>query len=136
MVEDEIRKALDAFYDALNKMLNGDVDPMCELWSHADDVTYMGPLGDMQVGWQQVEDSWRHQTRMRMGGEVLPQEVSIVVAGEMGYAICIERGEDLRPDGEPVLIDHRATNVWRREDGEWKMVHHHADIAHGLQQGT
>ena len=30
-------------------------------------------------------------------------------------------------DGEPRTITLRATQVYRREDGEWKVVHRHAD---------
>jgi ketosteroid isomerase-like protein len=25
-----------------------------------------------------------------------------------------------------------VTNVYRREDGQWKMVHHHTDVSQGL----
>ncbi|HYU19986.1 MAG TPA: nuclear transport factor 2 family protein [Chloroflexota bacterium] len=24
---------------------------------------------------------------------------------------------------------HRVTNIYRREGGEWKMVHHHTDVS-------
>jgi hypothetical protein len=30
-------------------------------------------------------------------------------------------------DGEPRQYRLRATHVWRREDGEWKIVHRHGD---------
>ena len=29
--------------------------------------------------------------------------------------------------GESMAIEHRVTNVYRRQDGAWKMVHHHTD---------
>jgi hypothetical protein len=38
-------KAVANFYTALNQMLTGELDQMNEVWSHADDVTYMGPGG-------------------------------------------------------------------------------------------
>jgi ketosteroid isomerase-like protein len=31
-------------------------------------------------------------------------------------------------DGEPRSYVLRATQVYRREDGEWKVVHRHGDI--------
>ena len=33
------------------------------VWSHADDVTYMGPDGTIRVGWDQVRASWRRRQR-------------------------------------------------------------------------
>ena len=31
--------------------------------------------------------------------------------------------------GQTLAIEHRVTNVYRREDGTWKMVHHHTDLS-------
>ena len=38
-----VAEAVAGFYAALNTMFKGDLGPMLEVWSHADDVTYMGP---------------------------------------------------------------------------------------------
>ena len=35
-------------------------------------------------------------------------------------------GEDLR--GESIRLGWRVTNIYRREGGSWKMVHHHTDV--------
>jgi ketosteroid isomerase-like protein len=35
----------------------------------------------------------------------------------------------MKVGGEPVRIDWRATNIYRREGGGWKIVHHHADVS-------
>jgi ketosteroid isomerase-like protein len=29
--------------------------------------------------------------------------------------------------GDQLSLEGRATNVYRKEHGEWKVVHHHAD---------
>ena len=42
-----------AFHEALNLLFTGDAGPIKAVWSHADDVTSMGPVGGMQVGWVQ-----------------------------------------------------------------------------------
>jgi ketosteroid isomerase-like protein len=31
--------------------------------------------------------------------------------------------------GERVAIEQRVTNVYRREGGEWRIVHHHTDVS-------
>ena len=47
---------------------------------------------------------------------------------ELAYVVQIERAESKVGDGEeitPYVL--RATNIFRPEDGEWKIVHRHAD---------
>jgi len=46
-----IEEATREFYAALNTLLDGNAEPMLELWSHADDVTYMSPFGELVVSW-------------------------------------------------------------------------------------
>ena len=43
--EKEAREAVAQFYTALNAMFTGDMKLMNDVWSHAADVTYMGPAG-------------------------------------------------------------------------------------------
>ena len=47
----------------------------------------------------------------------------------MAYTVGFERFDAAREDGgvEPVTL--RVTHVYRREDGEWKIVHRHGDLA-------
>jgi ketosteroid isomerase-like protein len=49
------------------------------------------------------------------------------VRGDVAYAIGYERFNG-SIDGRPVeAITVRSTHVYRREDGEWKIVHRHGD---------
>ena len=49
------------------------------------------------------------------------------VIGDMAYSVGYERFTG-SIDGRPVEpITVRATHVYRREDGEWKIVHRHGD---------
>jgi hypothetical protein len=48
--ENDIRKASDKFYVALNRMLNGDPSLMADVWSHNSDVSTMHPIGGSQIG--------------------------------------------------------------------------------------
>jgi ketosteroid isomerase-like protein len=47
----------------------------------------------------------------------------------MGYTVGFERFNHHTEDGgvEPITV--RVTHVYRREDGEWKIVHRHGDLA-------
>jgi len=44
------------------------------------------------------------------------------------HEIGVERGR-FRLGGHPVAIEHRVTNVYLREGGAWKLVHHHTDVS-------
>jgi ketosteroid isomerase-like protein len=45
-------------------------------------------------------------------------------------------GENMTADGKPVEVRFRATNIFRKEQGGWKMVHHHTDLSAGLIDAT
>lgn len=105
------------FYDAFARQDLGAMDTM---WARETSVTCIHP------GWPALEDrgdimkSWRAILGDLPGGEA--PEVSCAdpntkVIGDMGVVICKE-----------LVGPHKllATNVFVREDGQWRIVHHHA----------
>jgi ketosteroid isomerase-like protein len=46
----------------------------------------------------------------------------------VAYTLGTEHGQ-AKLGGESIGIDWRVTNIYRREGGEWKMVHHHTDVS-------
>lgn len=125
--EDEIRAATKRLYEALDKALGGDLDALSALWSHGADATDFGPLGGRALGWQAVRADYQRRARLYSGGKLTPTEVRVSVAGDMGYSVCLERREVRATDGASITATDRATNIFRREDGEWKLVHRHTD---------
>lgn len=121
-----LEEASAGFYAALNTMLDGDAAPMCEMWSHADDVTYMSPFGELLVGWPAVRASWLGQAEARLGGRVEPEEVRHLASSDLGVVVGFERGS-VEIDGVPTAVDIRATSTYRVEDGRWVMIGHHTD---------
>ncbi len=126
--ETNIRKASEQFYSALNKMLNGDAAPLDKIWSHGKDVTTMHPIGGRQTGWDSVRDSFQQVADMSSDGSVEIRDQTIRVIGDMAYEVGIEKGR-LTLAGEKAQFEQRVTNIYCREKGEWKLVHHHGDIS-------
>ena len=128
-VEDEIRQASERFYAALNREINGDPGPMVELWSHGSDVETMHPLGGRELGWEEVRAGWEQAAQAISEGQIsLDDLVVIPIADDVAYTLGTEHGQ-MKVGGEPVRIDWRVTNIYRREGGGWRIVHHHADVS-------
>jgi len=126
--EDEVRTASAQFYTALNSMMVGDAAPLAEVWSHGANVSTMHPIGGREAGWDEVRGSFEQVSQLASGGHAELRDQSIQVAGDMAYEVGIEQGQATLA-GEQIAIEHRVTNVYRREAGGWKIVHHHTDLS-------
>ena len=126
--EDDIKKASDRFYAALNGMLDGNMGPMEDVWSHSAATSTMHPIGGREVGWEAVRESFAQVAGLAAGGRAELDDRIIQVAGDIAYEVGVERGQ-AELAGEKITIDQRVTNIYRREPDGWKIVHHHADIS-------
>jgi len=124
----EVKQAVTQFYSALNTMFKGELGPMKHIWSHAADVTYMGPAGGMQVGWPDVLAEWKKQAAMKLGGQVQPSDIHIIMGTNLAVVQDIEVGSNTNAAGQATTISIRATNVFRKEGEEWLMISHHTDL--------
>jgi ketosteroid isomerase-like protein len=130
--EDEVRKASEQFYAALNRMLNGDAGPLADISSHSAAVSVMHPIGGRQVGWDKVRESWEQVAVLASEGQVTLGDQFIQVAGDVAYELGAEYGKT-KLVGRQISIDNRVTNIYRREAGGWKIVHHHTDVSPAMQ---
>jgi ketosteroid isomerase-like protein len=126
--EDEVRKASKLFYTGLNSMANGDSGPLADIWSHDEAVTTMHPIGGRETGWAAVRGSFAGVAKLASKGKIELKDQIIRVVGDLAYELGIEYGQ-FTLGGEPVMIEHRVTNIYQRQGGAWKMVHHHTDIS-------
>jgi ketosteroid isomerase-like protein len=126
--EDEVRKASEQFYAALNRMIKGDASSLSDIWSHSASVTTMHPIGGREVGWDAVKGSFDQVAKVASDGKAELKDQLIRVFGDVAYEVGIEHGQ-FKLAGKPVIIDNRVTNIYHREAGAWKIVHHHVDIS-------
>ena len=119
--------AHDGFYAALNRMFQGDIQPMRAVWSHAADATYMGPTGQFEIGWDAISRDWDGQAAAKLGGTARPTQIHAVVGDSVAVVSNYEEGENTNAAGKVEKLKLRATSMYRLEDGQWKMVGHHTD---------
>jgi ketosteroid isomerase-like protein len=115
-------------------LVQGDVGPRLALWSRRDPVSLLGAWGPNKTGWPDLERTFRWVAE-RLGGtnhadfrfDVEVAEVS--ADGQMAYTVGFERYDEIIAGGEKLSRTVRVTHVYRREDGEWRIVHRHGDMA-------
>jgi ketosteroid isomerase-like protein len=112
---------------------NGDAAPRFAIWSSKDPVTVLGAwmsgTGHQEVGdiFRQLENSFSDCTSYSH------EIVAADVAGDMAYTVGYEHTR-ASVDGKPRQYTLRVTQVYRREDGEWKVAHRHADTLAQLEE--
>jgi ketosteroid isomerase-like protein len=130
--ENEVGAASRQFYTALNSVANGDARSMADIWSQSADATTMHPIGGRQVGWNQVWDSWQQVAEIASEGRVTLGDQLIQVVGDAAYELGTEHVV-MTLAGHSVRGEVRVTNIYRREGGAWRIVHHHADASQDMQ---
>lgn len=124
----EVRAAAARLYEAVNHVCDGNPAPMLRVWSHADDATYFDTRGEVQRGWAALEAYWKNAAAANAQADVrisaVAELLQVVTSGDLAYVVA---SEAVRREGDPAVMQTRATNVFRRENGEWKMIHRHAD---------
>lgn len=104
---------------------HGDNSGMSALYSDTEDVTLFGAKGGCAKGRQAVEKiTSGASASLGKGGKAQYEIVSMVVEGTLAYFTAIER-IDVAAEG---LASLRVTNILRRENGSWRILHRHADV--------
>jgi ketosteroid isomerase-like protein len=125
----DLNRARELYHQSVAAFIQGDPDVQKPLWSHRQDVTLANPLGPPVKGFESV---WKHvgaaSTMISEGESYSFDPISVVETADLAYEIGIERNRaKLMGATEKVPLSLRVTTVFRREDGDWKIVHRHAD---------
>ena len=125
---------LDELAEATYQFNVGNPEPYLSLLSPSEELTLMGAAGGMEKGIAQIKPRIEFLTQRRREGAAFEENrarleyVSIVVSGDLAYTVQIERRRLSRPgQSEPEDNVIRATHVLRKENGQWRLVHRHAD---------
>ncbi len=120
--------ALARLHAALAKVANGDVSDIKALYAHSDDATSFYGWGGHEKGWDAVSRRWDWAGRQFAGGTVSHQTVTTVVTADLAYTTEIETFM-VRMHGmdQPTQWSNRVTHIFRLQEGEWRLLHRHAN---------
>jgi len=125
--EDFLAAVLPRYVEAGTAVHNGAASAWVGLWSQSDPVTLFGARtsrsGAADVrGFNERLGDWF--------SDCSSYEIELLaagVSGDLGYTVALEKTNASvrgRP-AEPYTL--RVTHVYRREQGEWRVVHRHGD---------
>jgi ketosteroid isomerase-like protein len=117
MSKDEVKKAHRALYKAFESLR---LDEMERVWAHDGSVTCIHPGWPIAEGWAAVRETWAviFENTDHMKFRLTDEKIEIV--GDLAWVVCIEH---VRSGDSGGLV--LATNILRRGESGWKIVHHH-----------
>jgi ketosteroid isomerase-like protein len=120
-VDSRLREAETALHD-------GNAGPRHRIWSRTEPVTVLGAWKNA-IGHPAVDDLFDalEQTFSDCTSYDFELLAADVVA-DMAYTVGLEHTRTT-VNGQPRSYTLRATQVYRREGGEWRVAHRHADTA-------
>jgi ketosteroid isomerase-like protein len=62
-------------------------------------------------------------------------ELKVITDGKLGYARSIQRFTATAPDGKPLDITFRQTDLLHKVDGQWKILEQHISVPIDFQTG-
>jgi ketosteroid isomerase-like protein len=97
------------------------------MWSRTEPLTLFGAVLSGH-GWGEIGPSFdalgkQFSNCLSYDNEILAAEAS----GDLAYTVALEHTTASINGAEPKPYVLRVTTIFRREDGEWKVVHRHAD---------
>ncbi|ABK03729.1 hypothetical protein Arth_2349 [Arthrobacter sp. FB24] len=115
-----------ALYRAEMALHDGDAAPRRALWSRNEPVSILGAWRNA-YGQQEIDEAFAVLERAFSNCTSYSFELQAYdVVGAMAYTAGLEH-ISTSVDGQPRSYTLRATQVYRRENGEWKVAHRHAD---------
>jgi ketosteroid isomerase-like protein len=110
--------------DAEIALHDGDAGPRREIWSRQEPVTVFGAW-QSATGRAELDELFTAlEETFSSCGSYRFDVVAAEVSGDMAYTMGYEHTQAV-VNGEPRTYTLRVTQIYRREGGEWKVVHRH-----------
>lgn len=128
--EPSFRAFLPLFQEATRTLLDGDDTVWGGMLSTEPGSTLFGPFGEVASGVEAVATRYELvEARFAYGPARLDVEyLAVDVSGDLAYVVALERSTFRFAESDSMSSGYtRATMVFRREGGEWRLRHRHMD---------
>jgi ketosteroid isomerase-like protein len=125
----DIEQVINQYHESADQFSRGNSQPIKMLYSHEDDVFLANPFGLTVIGWNKVSDALDFASSKFTDGEVKNFElIAKYLSAELAIVFEIEKWKAKVGGRQEVSsFDLRVTTTFRKEGGDWKVVHRHAD---------
>ena len=124
--DDFVARVSRPLYDAELAVHNGAPGPRLAVWSRNEPVSVLGAWRNAN-GLREVNELFAFLGKSLSDCTSFAIEVlACDVVGDMAYTAALEH-TSASVDGQPRTYTLRATQVYRRENGDWKVAHRHGD---------
>lgn len=107
----------------------GDASQVNALTTTHEPASFFGPDGHSIQGPEQIKAAFvEGASAFGISGNSHLEVIQAEAGGSIAYWCGFQHAE-VDMDGKRVQMSLRITELFRREDGEWKLVHRHADMA-------
>jgi uncharacterized protein (TIGR02246 family) len=120
--EQQVRDANERFYMAMNAAEIGEMD---EVWADDTAAICVHPGREAIIGYEKIRESWVIIFTSANPMSIAPGNERITIVNDVAWVSCIETISMMMEEGLAAAAA-QATNVFRRTDGRWRMLVHHA----------
>ena len=136
-LDDFLARTVERHCHATTGVRNGDPTAFVEQLSTHEPVTLFPASQPSQAGFADVSQAIHRVASVYSGSDAVEFDVVAAgLSGDLAYLVGYERAVSSIEGSADVSLRLRITQVYRRESGEWKLVHRHADAGPGASAGT
>jgi ketosteroid isomerase-like protein len=111
-------------------------DELMKYWDSGDDIVLFDIMGPPReyAGTKAIHDhadefsGWKNL-------KVNFLELKVISDGNLSLARSVQHFTATTPDGKPFDITFRSSDLWRKRDGQWKLISVHVSVPVDLKTG-
>ena len=126
--DDQLADLLRRTSESVPAFVRGDMRRWHELQPHSGDYTLMPPNGGVRHGFDSSDANLDALAAYFHDGDGELEVVRTEMSGDLALIVGIERQHGVVGDFPAQDLSLRVTLAFRREDGEWRLLHRHADM--------
>lgn len=125
---EDIEPIVEADIRFLRALESLNAEKILSCWSTWNGTTLLFPGVDVARGWDSINEAWGTVSANTRHLNILLKPISIIRLGDFGFTFL--SGSIISTHGDETLtVEVYMTNVYRREEDGWKLIHHHTSPA-------